>query len=282
MLSKLILALASSLTLGSFVSLIHQTDTVPRLSEVPGGETVAQRIPAPSGYQRTKLADGSFGAFLRNSPLKPKGSKVLAYDGTPIDVQDKHVAVLDYDIGNRDLQQCADAVIRLRAEWLFSQKRYGEIQFHFTSGHLFKWLDYAAGKRTVVSGNKVSFVESAKADHSYASFRKYLDAVYMYAGTLSLSKELAFVKKQSDVKVGDVIIVGGSPGHVVILIDEAVNSKGDKVFLLAESYMPAQSIHILTNHSNAAIGPWYKVDAFGDNPTDRCYFSGRCVKAFPF
>jgi hypothetical protein len=94
-------------------------------------------------------------------------------------------------------------------------------------------------------------------DYSYKNFRKYLDMVFTYAGTLSLSKELQ-KKSLQDLKIGDVFVQGGSPGHAVIVVDLAVNDKtGDKVFLLAQSYMPAQSIHIIVNPNNSIISPWY-------------------------
>ena len=91
-----------------------------------------------------------------------------------------------------------------------------------------------------------------------ASFRKYLDVVFAYAGTLSLSKELKPVNFK-DMQIGDVLIVGGSPGHAVTVMDMAVNSAGKKCFLLSQSYMPAQEIQILHNPSNDAITPWYEL-----------------------
>jgi len=36
-----------------------------------------------------------------------------------------------------------------------------------------------------------------------------------------------------NMNIGDVFIVGGSPGHAVIVVDMAVNSDGEKIFLLA-------------------------------------------------
>lgn len=59
-----------------------------------------------------RLSEGSFAEYLRNLPLKPHGTKVKYYNGEekPNDV---YVAVIDIDVGTRDLQQCADAVIRL-------------------------------------------------------------------------------------------------------------------------------------------------------------------------
>ena len=50
----------------------------------------------------------------------------------------------------------------------------------------------------------------------------------------------------------------------VIVVDMAINRKEGKViFLLAQSYMPAQDIHILKNPGNSQLSPWYSTD-FGD------------------
>jgi len=79
----------------------------------------------------------------------------------------------------------------------------------------------------------------------------------MYAGTLSLSRELNSIRVQK-IQIGDVFIKGGSPGHAVIVVDMAMNSStGEKLFLLAQSYMPAQEIQMLTNPMNESLSPWY-------------------------
>ena len=56
---------------------------------------------------------------------------------------------------------------------------------------------------------------------------------------------------------GDVFIKGGFPGHAMIVVDVAVNKKGEKIFMLAQSYMPAQDIHIVKNPGNETLSPWY-------------------------
>ena len=77
----------------------------------------------------------------------------------------------------------------------------------------------------------------------------------MYAGTASLSKELRTVPYTS-LQAGDVFIKGGSPGHVVIVVDVAIHPKTKKkVFLLAQSYMPAQQKHILGIPANRNLSP---------------------------
>lgn len=223
------------------------------------GQTLENRIAPPAGYEREYCSSGSFAAYFRKLPLLPEGSKVLLYNGKEKRNQAAAFAVIDMEIGKSDLQQCADAVIRLRAEYLWSQKRYGEIKFNFTSGFQADYKKWAEGNRIKVSGNKVTWYAAGSTDYSYKTFRNYLNLVFTYAGTASLSKELISVPYTSLIS-GDVFIKGGFPGHAVIVVDVAVNSKtGEKVFLLAQSYMPAQQIHILMNPDNRHLSPWYKV-----------------------
>jgi len=76
------------------------------------------RIDAPVGYKRTPTDDNSFEHWLRFLPLKPGQPKVKLYNGSLKSNQSAQYAVIDIDVGNKDLQQCADATMRLRAEYL--------------------------------------------------------------------------------------------------------------------------------------------------------------------
>lgn len=250
---------------------------------VSGQEKVMDRIVPPPGYVRETCDGNSFTTYLRNLPLLPKGSKVLLFDGRVKPNQAPAYAVVDMEIGKRDLQQCADAVMRLRAEYLWKEKRYGEIKFNFTNGFPAEYKKWAEGNRIKVSGNRVQWYSSGKsADYSYRTFRNYLDMVFMYAGTASLSKELPSVP-YSSLQPGDVFIKGGSPGHAVIVIDVAVHpATRKKVFLLAQSYMPAQQIHILVNPTSRNLSPWYELtesDA-GKLYTPEWTFEKRDLKRF--
>lgn len=223
--------------------------------------TVKTRINAPQGYSWIESEPGSFGHYLENFSLKKAGSKVMKYDGTPIATQNLHAAVFDIDNGTEDLQQCADAIIRLRSEFLKKQGRENEIAFHYTSGHLLKWSDYQNGHRLVVNGNKVSPTIISAANPETNSFKNYLRNVFLYAGTISMNKETIPVTKSADLQTGDILITAGSPGHVVFITGTAKNSIGKKVYLLAQGFTPAQSIHVLINPFNQTISPWYELDA---------------------
>ena len=85
----------------------------------PTGEKLIHRIAPPSGYTWETAMPNSFAEFLHNLPLKETGSPVLDYTGTHISNQEEHIAIINYDVGTRNFQQCADATIRLRAEYLF-------------------------------------------------------------------------------------------------------------------------------------------------------------------
>lgn len=196
---------------------------------------------------------GTWKYFLQHLPVKE--GAVIDYRGKPIPEQSKHTMIVEYDIGKRDLQQCADAIMRLRAEYLFSEGKHDSIGFHFTSGHYYSWKDYLAGKRPMISGSNVHFAKTcAPSENAHDALRKYLDIVYTYAGTISLHQEL---KETATFEIGAVIITPGSPGHCSIIIDEGITSTGEKVYKLAEGYTPAQSIYVLRNPYNAGLSPWY-------------------------
>jgi Domain of unknown function (4846) len=219
------------------------------------------RIATPAGFERIKVEAGSFSEWLRFLPLKPGKSKVMLYDGRRKWGQGNHVAVIDIDVGDKNLQQCADAVIRLRAEYLYQSGNNEGIGFHYTSGDLIRFADWAKGIRPKVSGNKVTMVNTGRTGEDYQNFKAYLQNLFMYAGTISLANEM---KKSMDVSTiipGDVFVQSGSPGHAMIVVDVAVNPEtNERVFLLAQSYMPAQSIHIVVNPGDLGLSPWYSIE----------------------
>lgn len=222
--------------------------------------TIATRFTPPDGYQRTPQAANSFANYLRNFELHPTGKEVLLFDGRVKPNQSAHVAVLKIDVGKRDLQQCADAVMRLRAEYLYEQQQFENISFNFVSGFKANYSNWRNGKKISVKGNKVNWVNTNDDQTTKQSFRNYLNMVFSYASTLSLEKELK-PKNLRDIQIGDVFIQGGSPGHAVLVVDVVINEQtNDKAFLLAQSYMPAQEIHILKNPMlMPEVNPWFSV-----------------------
>jgi hypothetical protein len=242
--------------------------------------TINQRFQVPQGFVRQEESKTSFGYFLRNLPLKPSGSNVLYFDGTIKSNRNVYEAVVDLPIGKQDLHQCADAVMRLRADYFYGQKQYDNIHFNFTNGFRADFSKWAAGYRIAIKGNKTSWVKTAKPSDSYETYWKYLETVFMYAGTASLEKELKSINVL-DIKIGDVFIKGGFPGHAVIVVDIAVNPKNNqKIMLLAQSYMPAQEIQILKNPNNNSLSPWYSADFGTSLKTPEWTFSSSQLKRF--
>jgi Domain of unknown function (4846) len=238
------------LTLAAMASSCHNSSgTAPSgnqtvKTEVPGTggnpyPTIAA-IPLPKGYARQTADSSSFAAWLRKLPLK-KEKTVYLYNGQLKTNQDAQFAVLDIPVGNKDLQQCADAVMRLRAEYLYAQGRYAEIVFWDNEGQSYPFTK----------------------PYTRASLDKYLQRVFGMCGSASLEKQLQPANWEQ-LQPGNVLIRGGFPGHAVMVMDVAVNTNGKKKYLLAQSYMPAQDIHILLNPADDDAGAWYEA---GDNET---------------
>jgi len=154
-------------------------------------------IPLPAGFKRLSTATNSFAEWLLHVKLK-KDKTVYLYDGTPKINQAAQFAVLDISTGNKNLQQCADAVMRLRAEYLFATQQFNDIIFYDNEHTAYP------------------FTAPFTKDHLH----QYLQTVFGMCGTASLAKQLHSVNIK-DIQPGDVLIRGGFRGHAVMVMDMA-------------------------------------------------------------
>ena len=222
---------------------------------LPEGNTLESRFALPEGYVRTEYPEESFGSFVRKYPVKPDGSPVLLWTKEPKGNQTDHVAVFDMTVEDElDVQQCADSVMRMYAEYFRATGQYDRIRFHFVNGFLCDYNSYIQGNRVKVNGDEVAWVQSREPEDSDAVFNEYMKIVFAYSSTLSMEEESTGAEIQ-EMQIGDIFLKGGSPGHVVMVAD-VCEKDGRKAFLLAQGYMPAQEFHIIKNplHEN---DPWY-------------------------
>lgn len=235
-------------------------------------DTLARRIAPPPGARRVPLASDSFGAWLRDLPLKAGRPPVRLYNGELKRNQSAHFAVIDIDTGARDLQQCADALMRLRSEYLFARGEFTRIRFRYTDESVARYDLWRQGFRPLIrERKKTHWTKRAAPDVTYAGFRAYLEQLFMYAGTYSLSRESTGTSL-SAMQVGDFFLQGGFPGHGVMIVDMAESTgvrgtegenKVRRYYLLTQSYMPAQEMHVLNNP--ASDSPWYTLELDGGN-----------------
>jgi hypothetical protein len=230
----------------------------------PNGSTIKTRFNVPSGFTRKEFNSISFENFLQNLPLKKNGSLVHLFDGSIKENYGIYLGVVDLSIGKKELHQCADAVMRLRAEYLFSQKKHDEISFLTASGKKLGYIVWLNGREP----NK-------------DNFWNYLEALFNVANTTSLNKQLTS-KPIAKLEIGDVFIYpwqGRMYGHAIIVVDKCVNPEGKVKFMLAQSFTPAQEIEILDN-PNEMGSPWYDLN-FGETlDTPQIDFKKDQLKSF--
>ncbi len=278
-LSKIFASVFLSVTLPAFCALAQ---TYPWLlpNDLEPGRTIGEKIHPPEGFERAPTEEGGFPRWLGGLPLKPDGAPVLVYGGSLKNRQDVHEAVVDLDV--LKFQQCADAVIRLRAEYLWAAGMADAICFNFTSGDACCWKKWKNGwrPRLINKGKKVIFARTGDKDASRKAFMSYLNKVMQYAGTASLSRELPHTSPDR-LRAGDVIVQGGFPGHAVLVLDMAQNQRGDRVMLLGQSYMPAQEFHVLKN-PRSGISPWFMIKTEGILKTPEWDFDiSKACRTFP-
>lgn len=228
----------------------------------PEGMTMQNRICPPYGYEREEAGVNSLTSFLREYPLKKAGKPVRLYDGKKKYNQNAHIAVFKLPLENEDLQQCADSVIRVYAEYFWSTKQWQRISFQFVDGFQADYDKWRRGYRIQSGESGTNWMSGGTPDDSYQSFVKYLRMVFAYASTLSMEKESKKIEL-SKIRTGDIFLRAGSPGHVVMVVDVCKTKEGKKAFLLGQGYMPAQEFHLLKNPLHED-DPWYYEDEVSD------------------
>ncbi|MBQ8165008.1 MAG: hypothetical protein IJZ94_04255 [Clostridia bacterium] len=264
--------------------------------------TIATRFSVPEGYIRVDVEAGSFAEYIRNYTLKPKGSIAYYYDDeTGSYFENKEASTVGvFELPNQlnRWMQCADSVIMLYAEYLYSQQKYSEISFTFANGFECDWLTYSQGNR--FNSSNSTWELKADPDDSYESFQKYLDLVYQYANTDSLARDMSSSPAMQDISIGDAFVVGVSQlqavaaavapgidikyGHAIFVADVAVNpTTGECIFMLAEGNTPATDITIIEN-PDTSMGVWFKfneVGSFVKNENPGIPWSAAWLKRFP-
>jgi len=229
----------------------------PSIKPLTAVDRLEDRFAPPAGFVRVPLEPGSFGAWLRDLPLAAASTPVVAYDGRELHAasDERIAAVATLDTGKADLQQCADAVMRLHAEWSFSRGT-PNVSYQAASGTALPFARWAHGERIVVHGKDVTWAPSARPSSDHATFRQYLDAVFSWANTVSLARQAKPVTLEN-LRPGDFFVIGGSPGHTVLVLDMARAENGSRAVLLGQSYMPAQSYQVIRPSAQQA---WFTVD----------------------
>lgn len=215
----------------------------PWFSKMTESTTLVKQTPVPDGFKRMKSQSGSFADWLQHLPLKKEGTKVYYYNDDEKYTQEIHEAIIDIDIPNKDIQSSEDAIIRLRSEYLFSKKLFDKIKYQTTNNEIIAFSNFLKEEKP-----------------SYIKFKKFLEIAAKPISNTSLSDELEYILL-GEMQIGDIFIQGGKPGHAAIILDMAINDGNQKVFLLAQSFIPTQDIHILKNlNQYDFFGAWFPMN----------------------
>ncbi|MEO7530507.1 MAG: DUF4846 domain-containing protein, partial [Sediminibacterium sp.] len=115
--------------------------TESRIPEFDPAMRSVKEIPLPAGFERIPVQGNFFQEYLRNLPLR-KDKTIYLYNKRPKFNQSLHYAVIDVSTGEKDLQQCADAIMRLRAEYFYQKGVYDSICFPRNSRSVYQFSQF--------------------------------------------------------------------------------------------------------------------------------------------
>ncbi len=221
--------------------------------------TLEARFPTPPGYSRVKVEAGSFAEWLRSLPMAPEGTAAKSFDGKEsLAADDDYLAgVVAIDVGSSDLQQSSDVIVRLHAEYLWSRGEHDKISYLSATKLNMPLGRWEKGQRLIPNGSNVFWAVKGKpAAVDHAEFRKYLDSIFNWANSTSLSLRSTPVADPKDLVAGDFFLQTSSPTHVAVVLDLAEKPTGERLALLGQARNPAESIHVVRPGKATA---WFSV-----------------------
>lgn len=225
---------------------------IPFITNLAHSQTVIGEISLPSyDYKRIEIEKNSFAEYLRNLPLKEKGSDVINYRGGIFkSSSDTSVAyVVNMNIMGRRLEQCMDILVRLYAEYLWSVKQIDSLILPLPGGYWLQWSDWRSGLRPVFNGIKMKMQRSIQHANLEKNYQSYLNIIYNESHTQQFFYAYQSLRREN-VQIGDIIIKKGTKGHAVMIVDLAKNKEGELIALIGNGDTPACQLFLLN----------YKVD----------------------
>jgi hypothetical protein len=196
-------------------------------------------IKPPESFTTDTFPSLSFSSFLQNLPVSDS-SIIRDHRRQIINSSFYNVlAVVNIPLlFNDDLEQCADFAMRLRAEYYKTANKLDGL-------YLF---DY--------NGNKQFYKTSG------LSYEKFLRKMFANSNSYSLKKGCIGIAKE-ELRPGDLIVqnVDGGIGHVSVIVNSCTSKKGQRLFLIGYSFMPAQQFHIEHAGSYGMDG-WFTLDGY--------------------
>lgn len=201
---------------------------------------VIKDLPVPSGYERVGYADSSYSGWIQKLPIKDD-NVILGYDGEPMGSSFYNVlTVVDLPIlFSQDLEQCADWCFRFRAEYFKQTGRLEQL-------YLF---DY--------NGLRRYYRKSGKNINSFLSW------AMSNANSYSLKKGCLAIDS-AELRPGDMLVQNqrGGVGHVSVVMDVCRDGKGERLYLMGFSFMPAQQFHLEKAGTDQGQGGWFSLASY--------------------
>jgi hypothetical protein len=225
-----------------------------------------------SGFRGFPAELGSFAEWLRLLPLAAPATPVRNHRGDiVVPGDDEHLAaVVAIDVGTEDVQQSADVILRLHAEWRWFRSDFRML--YLSDNELELPLQPRQNGEHLVDAadqSRESPDAAPQSKREYADFRRYLDRVFARSDAPALLAESVALPPQ-DLEPGAFFLNDRHPAEVLVVLDVATSPTGQRRMLLAQALNPAQDLAVIRPNRDTA---WFAVHT--DQPV-------RVPRAHPF